>query len=385
MSLSTEGDPNDYFAALHRVSRTLNSSLDPDEVLNRAMDTVVELLGAERGYILLADDNTGELHYAVARNMDRQTVDDPNEISQTVIARVVAEQRSFVTLNAGDDPRLKGAQSVVRFGLRSVACAPLLVEGRLLGVVYVDNRLREGVFQEPDADALMAFANIAAIAIRNARLHAALARGVEERLRLQQELHEEELRRATADEASRVKSEMVAWVSHELATPISSITMSARALQRDTQGTLTPEIRAELHEVREIEKLIASLAKRGVDVGEYFLRREETVTGELPPAKYVLISDGQEFPAANVAQIAPGVHEIGRQGMDIKRFKGLGEMNADQLWETTMDPERRVLLQVRIDEAEETERIFSLLMGEDVTLRRNFIETHALEVKNLDV
>ncbi|HDZ21406.1 hypothetical protein LCGC14_0333570 [marine sediment metagenome] len=151
------------------------------------------------------------------------------------------------------------------------------------------------------------------------------------------------------------------------------------------QPTTRIQKRAELHEVRDIEKLIASLAKRGVDVGEYFLRREETVTGELPPAKYVLISDGQEFPAANVAEIAPGVHQIGRQGMDIKRFKGLGEMNADQLWETTMDPERRVLLQVRIDEAEETERIFSLLMGEDVGLRRNFIETHALEVKNLDV
>ena len=71
--------------------------------------------------------------------------------------------------------------------------------------------------------------------------------------------------------------------------------------------------------------------------------------------------------------------------MEIKRFKGLGEMNADQLWETTMDPARRVLLRVRAEEGEEAERMFSVLMGDDVSRRREFIEEHALEVKFLDV
>ena len=144
--------------------------------------------------------------------------------------------------------------------------------------------------------------------------------------------------------------------------------------------------RAELHEVRDIEKLIAELDQRGVTVDDYFLIREELVTGEMPPAKYVLVSDDEEMPLANVADIFPGIQEVGRKGItEIKRFKGLGEMNADQLWETTMDPEKRTLLKVGIEEAEETERIFTLLMGEDVTRRRNFIEDHALEVKNLDI
>jgi len=143
--------------------------------------------------------------------------------------------------------------------------------------------------------------------------------------------------------------------------------------------------RAELHEVRDIQRLIDELAERSIPIDDYFLTRQELVTGELPPAKYVLINDGEEIALANVAEIAPGIQQIGRKGMEIKRFKGLGEMNADQLWETTMDPERRVLLQVRIDEAEEAERLFTLLMGEDVSRRRNFIEEHALEVKNLDV
>ena len=75
----------------------------------------------------------------------------------------------------------------------------------------------------------------------------------------------------------------------------------------------------------------------------------------------------------------------GRPGFEIKRFKGLGEMNSEQLWETTLDPAVRVLLRVTLHEAAEAERMFSVLMGEDVERRRQFIEEHALEVKNLDV
>jgi DNA gyrase subunit B len=79
------------------------------------------------------------------------------------------------------------------------------------------------------------------------------------------------------------------------------------------------------------------------------------------------------------------VIEQGRRDYDVQRYKGLGEMTSTQLWETTMDPDRRTLLSVKLEDIAETETIFSTLMGEDVESRRKFIEDNALDVKNLDI
>jgi DNA gyrase subunit B len=79
------------------------------------------------------------------------------------------------------------------------------------------------------------------------------------------------------------------------------------------------------------------------------------------------------------------VIEQGRRDYDVQRYKGLGEMTSTQLWETTMDPDRRTLLSVKLEDLAETESIFSTLMGEDVEARRKFIEDNALDVKNLDI
>ncbi len=79
------------------------------------------------------------------------------------------------------------------------------------------------------------------------------------------------------------------------------------------------------------------------------------------------------------------VIEQGKKEYQVQRYKGLGEMTAEQLWETTMDPERRTLLQVKLEDIAATEEIFTTLMGEDVEARRKFIEDNALDVKNLDI
>ncbi len=86
-----------------------------------------------------------------------------------------------------------------------------------------------------------------------------------------------------------------------------------------------------------------------------------------------------------VRELFEHVLNEGRKDYAIQRYKGLGEMTAEQLWKTTMDPERRTLLEVKLEDIAETETIFSTLMGEDVEARRKFIEENALEVKNLDI
>jgi DNA gyrase subunit B len=88
---------------------------------------------------------------------------------------------------------------------------------------------------------------------------------------------------------------------------------------------------------------------------------------------------------SNARDLFEYVKKEGGRGYDVQRYKGLGEMTAPQLWETTMDPERRTLLSVRLEDIAECETIFTTLMGEDVEARRKFIEDNALDVKNLDI
>ena len=76
---------------------------------------------------------------------------------------------------------------------------------------------------------------------------------------------------------------------------------------------------------------------------------------------------------------------LGEKGLDVTRFKGLGEMNSEELWDTSMDPEKRTLLQIRMEDAAAADEIFRVLMGDAVEPRREFIEKHALDVKELDI
>jgi signal transduction histidine kinase len=172
-------------AALYEVSSQLGASLDLSEVLNQVMDAIIKLTGAERGFLMLFDEDSGRLQTMAARNVDQETIEgEMRQISRTVVERAVASGEGILTDNAQEDERFASQQSVVGFQLRSIMCAPLRARGGIIGAVYVDNRLFSNLFKQEDLDLLMAFANQAAIAIENARLFTqtdqALARRVEE-------------------------------------------------------------------------------------------------------------------------------------------------------------------------------------------------------------
>jgi signal transduction histidine kinase len=188
MPQSSTYPPIDDLAGLalfNQVSQILGSSLDLTQVLNQVMDAIIQLTGAERGFLMLVGRDTRELDLRAGRNVDRVTIDsDEMEVSRTVISRVVEKGQPVLTYNAQEDPRFSQQMSVVGYALRSVMCAPLWARGKILGAVYVDNRVRSGVFSESQLSTLATFANQAAMAIENARLFTmtdqALAARVEE-------------------------------------------------------------------------------------------------------------------------------------------------------------------------------------------------------------
>ncbi len=143
---------------------------------------------------------------------------------------------------------------------------------------------------------------------------------------------------------------------------------------------------SELHEVKELERIIGDLQSRyDLSIDTFGDRQQTTESGEKIVTPYALNTQDKTIDLAGIDQLLDGVYGIGKEGIEVKRFKGLGEMNAEQLWETTLDPTKRMLLRVTLEEAGEAERLFSILMGEDVESRRQFIEDHALDVRNLDV
>ena len=141
-------------------------------------------------------------------------------------------------------------------------------------------------------------------------------------------------------------------------------------------------VRYELHESHAVAKLLERLEEGGINTGNFFSMDQ--------PLYEIVEGEGEKetvAPLFSVPEILDRVLEIGRRGVSIKRFKGLGEMNAKELYSTTMDPDTRQLLRVRLDEDNhlEADRMLDTLMGDVVEPRKRFIEDNALNVRNLDV
>lgn len=165
-------DDHANLIALADVGQVVNSTLDLDEVLKIVMDTIIQLTGAERGFLMLREDGpNGKLDTRIARNWEKVALDSSEHaISQTVINRVVTEGQPVITTNAQEDERFGKQESIIAYNLRSILCVPLKVKDVVTGVIYTDNRIKAGIFNEAKRNLLTAFANQAAVAIENARL-----------------------------------------------------------------------------------------------------------------------------------------------------------------------------------------------------------------------
>ncbi|MGJ3240672.1 MAG: GAF domain-containing protein [Anaerolineae bacterium] len=203
------------FEALYEVSRILGTSLDLQTVLDQVMDAVIQLTGAERGFLMIHNDD-GNLTIKAARNYDQQNLTSTElEYSRTVANLVLDTSKAVLTTNATEDPRFKGQQSVMSQSLRSIMAAPLMARGRVIGVAYVENRIVAGLFSKEDRETLEALAGQAAVAIDNALLFSEtdekLAKRIDELrmlrridLQLNQQLDPEAAIRYTLETAARL-------------------------------------------------------------------------------------------------------------------------------------------------------------------------------------
>jgi signal transduction histidine kinase len=170
------------FEALYSVSRLLGSSLDIQTVLDQVMDAIIQLTGAERGFLMLRDDD-GKIAVVAARNYDQQTLSGNQfQFSRTIVNTVIDTGDSILTTNASEDPRFNMQASIMGRSLRSIMATPLRARGIVFGAAYVENQAIAGLFQPDDLTALETFAGQASVAIDNAQLFSATDQKLQARL-----------------------------------------------------------------------------------------------------------------------------------------------------------------------------------------------------------
>ncbi|MEM9773737.1 MAG: ATP-binding protein [Chloroflexota bacterium] len=210
-------DGQGLLSTLLGMSRQMAGMRSVEPLLSYLTDNVVQLVGAEKGYIVLINSD-GTLNFKVRRKADGTNI-EPNvdSISHSILAEVISTKKSIVVRNALLDPQFNGAESVLIMQLRSIMCTPLISQNQIIGAIYVENRSRSGQFSKSDVIPLEFFSNHAAVAIENAYLNENLEKLVEERT------HELELAKELAESATRAKSSFLSNMTHELRTPMNGV------------------------------------------------------------------------------------------------------------------------------------------------------------------
>lgn len=210
--MQSERDSAQRFEALYTVSRMLGTSLDIDTVLRQVMDAVIQITRAERGFIMLRDDD-GELTVKVARNMDQQSVsNDAFQFSRSITNHAIDSGEAVLTTNAVEDPRFARQHSVMSQALKSIMVVPLWARGSVIGAAYVENRIVAGLFSDDDLTTLETFMGQAAIAIDNAMLYSETDMALQKRIEEMRELRRVDLHLNEKLDIENALSTTLSWV-----------------------------------------------------------------------------------------------------------------------------------------------------------------------------
>jgi DNA gyrase subunit B len=166
-------------------------------------------------------------------------------------------------------------------------------------------------------------------------------------------------------------------------------TVPTTAVTQETDAKTPPDLNEkfrfgvdEWHEVRALNKAVAKLKEFGFEPAD--LVPLPRIAGREPPVRFTLVNGDSRKPIADLRELVAEVRRMGEKGMTITRFKGLGEMDPEELWETTLDPSKRTLLKVTMADAVQAEKMFRMLMGKEVEGRREFILKHRANVEEID-
>ena len=236
-----------------QVSRRLAEHRSLGPLLSFAMDESLKLVGGERGYIVIQNEN-GTLDFHVGRDQDGQDIiTGVDQISRSILKKVVESGKPLQVSNAMTDPRFGEALSVMELRLRSVMCVPLISRQRTVGAIYVENRSIRNRFRQEDIAPLELFANQAAVAIENASLN--------------DELNEAH---SHLQELDRLKSDFVILVSHELKTPLTIVNASAQMMKKLVESSANGVDERVLRTGMRLEKAIGRMNKTLEEIIQVF-------------------------------------------------------------------------------------------------------------------